>query len=221
MPILYSAIGKGSTVLCFYQQSSDSSYDVLASNILPNLSSVANAKTSYTTNNKLLKLIINGGCNITKPDITELRIKICDTKQAKCDIVTKNDVKTKFLSSNLLDRVQYSVENELNRDFGPVLANLMEKYSNPSTYQTNSHLSSVQAQVDEVKGVMTRNIEAVLQRGQSRCIIGLQPWYHWIAAMVSLDCSYGIIGYPQKLLKYSKKDLLFEYFPRYLIHVLS
>lgn len=75
-----------------------------------------------------------------------------------------NEIKRQFLSGSLAHRAQFAEEGELNRDFEQVLANQMERFS--AVDGGGDQISTLQSQVEEVKGVMTQNIERVLERGQ-------------------------------------------------------
>lgn len=174
MPFLYSAIARGSTIICCHQQEqlsnpqssssfgnenyNQANYSLLVSNILPNISTTSNANTSYTTNNEvMINVMVDGGlvflcaCN---GDIS---------KQRAFEFLA--EIKSTFTSSQaLVHRAATASSNELNRDFAPVMAKKMVEFS-IAPVPTDS-LSIVQAQVEDVKGVMTRNIEAVLDRGQ-------------------------------------------------------
>jgi len=51
MTILYAVIARGPTVLCSHQIGSGN-YDMVMSNVLPNIPTSQDAKTSYTSTNK-------------------------------------------------------------------------------------------------------------------------------------------------------------------------
>jgi len=51
MTILYAVIAHGETVLCSHQIGSGN-YDMVMSNVLPNIPTSQDAKTSYTSTNK-------------------------------------------------------------------------------------------------------------------------------------------------------------------------
>jgi len=54
----------------------------------------------------------------------------------------------------------------MNEEFSPVLRSLMSRYNDPSEATSLDNISRVQGQIDDVKGVMVKNIEAVLERGE-------------------------------------------------------
>jgi len=51
MTILYAVIAHGSTVLCSHQVGTGN-YDMVMLNVLPNIPTTQDAKTSYTSTNK-------------------------------------------------------------------------------------------------------------------------------------------------------------------------
>jgi len=55
MTILYAVIARGPTVLCSHQIGCGN-YDMVMSNILPNIPTACDAKTSYTSTNKYAAL---------------------------------------------------------------------------------------------------------------------------------------------------------------------
>jgi len=131
------------------------SYELVMQSILPNIPTTADAKTSYTSNNNVTfnVLVENGLIYLCASDSEAGRTK---------PFAFLNEIRRQFSSGSLAHRALYASEGELNRDFAPVLANQMEKYSS----QVTDQLSTLQSQVEEVKDVMTQNIERVLERGQ-------------------------------------------------------
>jgi len=155
MTILYSVIARGGTVLCSHQ-SGAGNFDMLMTSILPNIPIASDARTSYTsTNNVTLHVMVETGL-----------IYLCASESdvgKRQPYAFLNEIKRQFLSGSLAHRAQFAEEGELNRDFEQVLANNMERFSADGG---GDQISTLQSQVEEVKGVMTQNIERVLERGQ-------------------------------------------------------
>jgi vesicle-associated membrane protein 7 len=155
MPILYSAIARGSTILCSHQSTIGNFEEVMV-NILPNIPLSQDARTSYTGSNGMtFHVMIESGL-----------IYLCATESddgKRQPYGFLNEIKHQFMSGSLAHRAQFAIEGELNRDFQPVLVSQMERFSEPGG---GDQISSLQSQVEEVKGVMTQNIERVLERGQ-------------------------------------------------------
>lgn len=74
-------------------------------------------------------------------------------------------IKRQFLAGSLASRAQFAIEDELDRDFSPVMASEMQRFSRQDA-SSGDNLTVLQNQVEEVKGVMTQNIEKVLERGE-------------------------------------------------------
>ncbi|XP_062596666.1 vesicle-associated membrane protein 8-like isoform X1 [Saccostrea cucullata] len=73
------------------------------------------------------------------------------------------EIKRKFQSGTLSMRAVSAGHHELDSDFGFIMAQDMEKFSKPGA---GDHVSALRSQVDDVKNVMTQNIERVLDRGE-------------------------------------------------------
>uniref|UniRef100_A0A0B6Y7B5 Vesicle-associated membrane protein 7 n=1 Tax=Arion vulgaris TaxID=1028688 RepID=A0A0B6Y7B5_9EUPU len=75
-----------------------------------------------------------------------------------------SEIKRRFQNGTVYNRAETAGYGELDKDFGFVMSQQMQKFSQPGAGNSGS-VAAVQAQVDEVKGVMSQNIERVLQRG--------------------------------------------------------
>jgi vesicle-associated membrane protein 7 len=74
-----------------------------------------------------------------------------------------NEMVKRFNESSLATRAQFATDGEFDRDFQQVMTGQMDRYSKP---EQTDNISKLHAQVEEVKGVMTQNIEKVLERGE-------------------------------------------------------
>ncbi|KAK2161205.1 hypothetical protein LSH36_120g14010 [Paralvinella palmiformis] len=160
MTIYYSIIARGTTPLCSYQEGAGN-FEQIVSSMLPNIPTRNDARTTYTTNNDFMfHVMIENGI-----------IYLCAT-DPECSKLTAygflNEIKSSFLAGSLAQRAHFAGDNELQRDFSPVLQRKMETYSNSTVgiIDGGGPLSKLQAQVNEVKDVMTQNIEKVLERGE-------------------------------------------------------
>lgn len=157
MVLEYSLIACGPTVLCSYQVGANN-YEAVAVSILPNIQTAVDARTSYTSNSDVVfhVMVDNGLIYLCAAD------RDMGKRQPYAFL---SEIKRQFMSGSLALRAQFAGEGELNRDFGPVLATQMERYSSGAG-GGGDQISTLQSQVEEVKGVMTQNIERVLERGQ-------------------------------------------------------
>ncbi|ELU08344.1 hypothetical protein CAPTEDRAFT_181820 [Capitella teleta] len=156
MTILYSVISRGPTVLCSHASGSGNYHEVVKS-MLPNIPTASDAKTTYTSNNYMFHVMVDSGIIYMCASDPEFGRRV--------PYAFLNEIKDQFYSGSLASRSQFAEENELDRDFSPVLANQMERFSRTDG-ASGDNLTVLQSQVEEVKGVMTQNIEKVLERGE-------------------------------------------------------
>ncbi|KAK3699098.1 hypothetical protein QZH41_008895, partial [Actinostola sp. cb2023] len=75
------------------------------------------------------------------------------------------EIKRRFSNSSLKHRASHAHAFEFKRDFAQVLASQMTIYSDP-VGPSSDNLGKVKREVQDVKDVMTKNIEKVLERGE-------------------------------------------------------
>lgn len=156
MPIRYSLVARGPVILCT-QESGDSAavstnFANEAERIVRNVSTVENSKTTYTASDHFFHVVIENGT-----------IFMCATDaqfRKTRAFAFLEEIQSRFTGGSLTVRAVTARPMELQRDFGAVLASNMKKYS----ADTGDNITRLQAQVEEVRGVMTQNIEKVLER---------------------------------------------------------
>ncbi|KAI0210665.1 hypothetical protein LSAT2_004554 [Lamellibrachia satsuma] len=125
--------------------------------MLPNIPTRSDAKTTYTSNNYLFHVMVENGLIYLATTDTDIGRR----KPYGFLGVIKEEFRRRGLSS----RAQFAEARELQEEFQEVFAEQMEKFS--ATDDTGDHLTVLQSQVNEVKDVMTQNIEKVLERGEN------------------------------------------------------
>ncbi|PVD39465.1 hypothetical protein C0Q70_02096 [Pomacea canaliculata] len=153
MTIIFSGIARGSVLLCSSQTGAGNFEDVMKS-MLSNIPTSSDGKRTYTAHSYDFHCLIENGI-----------IFICATESGagkNSPYSFLSEIKRRFQSGPLASRAMTASVGELSRDFDFVLSQQMKNFSKPGAGDTVSHL---QSQVDEVKGVMTQNIERVLERG--------------------------------------------------------
>ncbi|GAB1597788.1 vesicle-associated membrane protein 711-like [Argonauta hians] len=153
--IHYSCVCRGDTILCSQIKSTAMrNFEDVVTNMLPNIPTHQNKSTTYTSDNYSFHCKVENGllflC-VADPDMG---------KQAPFSFLF--EIKKSFLNGPLAARASSAYSHEFNQNFGPTLEREMEKFSKPGAGSGISHL---QSQVNEVKGILTENIEKVLERG--------------------------------------------------------
>lgn len=153
MTILYSCVARGTTVLCS-DQPGGSSYSVTIGNMLDNISHATDLKKTFTAQNNDYHCLIENGI---------IYVCVTDTGIAKTQPFNfLNEVKRRFTSGPLIARARSAGPGDLDPDFSFVLSQQMKNFSKSGS----GAVSRLQTQIDEVKGVMTQNIEKVIERGE-------------------------------------------------------
>ena len=77
------------------------------------------------------------------------------------------EIKQRFCTGSLKQRARTALSYELKRDFQQVLSSQMEAFnSRGGDGKSSDKLTRVRQDVEDVKGIMTENIEKVLERGE-------------------------------------------------------
>ncbi|XP_048758004.1 vesicle-associated membrane protein 7-like [Ostrea edulis] len=154
MAITYSCISRGTTILCSHQTGAGS-FEKLVQSVLSNIPTRNDGKTTYQSESYSFHCVIENGM-----------IYLC---AANVDFGKKQpyaflaEIKRKFQSGTLAMKAVSAGSHELDSEFGFVMAQDMEKFSKPGA---GDHVTALRSQVDDVKNVMTQNIERVLDRGE-------------------------------------------------------
>lgn len=153
--IQFSAIALGETLLVAHQQGSSGHFEDLTLSMLKNIPSNANTKVTYQSQNYQFHVIVED--QITYLCVAE------ESFGKRVPYAFLQEIKSKFSSTTLRSRAFSARNYEFQQDFGNVLSREMERYSSGDT---GDQLSKARSEVDQVKVIMTQNIERVLQRGE-------------------------------------------------------
>lgn len=151
MTILYSCVSRGTTILCSHSNAG-ASFENEVTSMLPNIPTRNDGKTTYKSNSYLYHCVVDNGI-----------IYLCAAKPEFGKQQSYNflaEIKRKFQGGMTAMKAVNAGSHELDSDFNMVLAQDMERYSK------SDNVSKLRSQVDEVKDVMTQNIERVLERGE-------------------------------------------------------
>ncbi|XP_022249949.1 vesicle-associated membrane protein 7-like isoform X1 [Limulus polyphemus] len=151
--IRYACIARGSVILVSHQKASGD-FENVAHVMLPNIPIAKDTKTTYTSENYLFHVVVENGLIFLCTAPPDFGRRLCYS--------FLSEVKRRFNTNSLMARAKSAITHELGRDFGPILAEEMERYSRG---ESGDNISQLQSQVEQVKGIMTQNIEKVLERG--------------------------------------------------------
>jgi vesicle-associated membrane protein 7 len=152
MPILYSVIARGNTVLARFA-SCTGNFAEVAEQILKNITP-ENAKLTYTHASYLFHYVCEDG--IVYLCITD------DDFQRSTAFAFLDDVKTRFVKQ-YGTRAQTALPFAMDSEFSRVLSSRMKYFSEG---RRGDQVTKVQDQLDELKGIMVKNIDLVANRGE-------------------------------------------------------
>lgn len=151
--IQYSAVARRNIILTSHQ-SGNGHFENVAESMLQNVPDQPNLKVTYTSSSYLFHVVGEDGL-----------IFLCVTDPGFRRGVAYSyleEIRTCFNQTTLLMRAPSARAHELDIEFEHVMEQEMEAYSSG---RKGDQMSQLRMKVDEVKGVMTENIEKVLERG--------------------------------------------------------
>jgi len=152
MPIIYSVVARGNTVLAEYA-SARGNFDQVARKILQKIPT-QNNKMSYTHERHIFHYIVESGITFLCMADEEFGRRV--------PFAFLEDIKNRFFST-YGDRGKTAMAFQMNEDFSRILKSQMDYYSNNPNADK---IKQIQGEVDEVKNVMVTNIEKILERGE-------------------------------------------------------
>eukprot|EP00118_Oscarella_pearsei_P024867 m.306971 g.306971 ORF g.306971 m.306971 type:complete len:219 (+) comp41791_c0_seq1:64-720(+) len=152
MTILYSVVARGTTILARFA-SCTGNFAEVTEQILRNITP-ENAKLTYTHSNYLFHYIHEDG-------IVYLCITT-DDFQRSAAFMYLEDVKGRF-QKQYATRAHTALPFAMDTEFSRVLSTRMKHYSDS---RKGDEMTKVQDQLDELKGIMVKNIDLVANRGE-------------------------------------------------------
>lgn len=150
MPILYGVVARGSTILAKYAGCAGN-FNEVVEQVLSKISP-ENVKMTYTHGSYLFHYI-------SEKKIIYLCITDDDFERSKAFLYL-NEIRRRF-ETQYGDRAQTALPYAMNSDFSRTLAAQMRHFS-----AERDNISQVEAQVDELKGIMVKNIDNLASRGE-------------------------------------------------------
>ncbi|CAG0882805.1 unnamed protein product [Darwinula stevensoni] len=152
MPLLYSVVARGTTILAKHANCTGNFQEVL-NQILPKIPP-EDSKLTYSHGSYLFHYIMEGG-------IIYLCISDDDFERSRAFLFL-NEVKKRF-QMTYGSRVQTALPYAMNSEFSRVLANEMRHFSDARDDDT---IAKVQGELDELKHIMVQNIDSLASRGE-------------------------------------------------------
>ncbi|XP_050307862.1 vesicle-associated membrane protein 7 [Anthonomus grandis grandis] len=152
MPILYSVVSRGTTVLAKYASCAGNFAEVTEQVIakIPDY----NDRLTYTHGNYLFHYICENR-------IIYMCITDNEFERSRAFLFL-NEIKRRF-QANYGPTAESALAYSLNAEFARILANEMKHYSESHDVDT---ISKVHSELDELKNIMVKNIDSVALRGE-------------------------------------------------------
>ncbi|XP_035828265.1 vesicle-associated membrane protein 7, partial [Aplysia californica] len=151
MPILYSVVARGTTVLAKYA-SCAGNFTEVTEQILTKIPQ-ENSKLTYSHGSYLFHYV-------TEERLVYLCITDDEFERSKA-FMYLNEIKRRFQSQYGV-RAQTALPYAMNSDFSRTMSSQMRSVSEDKPDQ----VTKVQDQVEELKGIMVRNIDQLAERGE-------------------------------------------------------
>lgn len=155
MSLLYGAISRGKTILAKYASCSGN-FQEITDHLLVKIGP-ENSKMTYTQRNYLFHYIVEDG-------ITYLCITDDDFERSKA-FSFLTDIKKRF-HKTYRNRIQTALPYAMQGEFSRVMAAEMRHYSDPVASRQTQNMARVEEELDELKGIMVKNIDSIAQRGE-------------------------------------------------------
>jgi vesicle-associated membrane protein 7 len=152
MPLIYSLVSRGSTILCEHTDAAGN-FTTVTQAILDKIPA-SNGKMSYVYDKYLFHYIAEDGI-----------VYLCMADEEfgrRIPFAFLDDIKNRFKAA-FGSQAKTAVAYSLNSDFAKVLKKQMDYYSNNPNADK---LNEVRGEIAAVKEVMVQNIEKVLERGE-------------------------------------------------------
>ncbi|KAL8616812.1 Vesicle-associated membrane protein [Nucella lapillus] len=152
MPILFSLISRGTAILAKYA-SCAGNFTEVAEQIIAKIPHEEDSKLTYSHNSYLFHYVTEAG-------FIYLGITDDDFERSKA-FMFLNEIKRRF-QMQYGARAKSALPYAMNSEFSRVLATQMRIASD----MKGDQLTKVQDEVDELKGIMVRNIDQIADRGE-------------------------------------------------------
>lgn len=168
-PLLYACIAHNTTILTEHTTSAASNTSSLASLILPKIDHLLPQKLTYTHNSNFIHYIASAPSEYpSSPSAGGLTFLVVAASSAgrRIPFGFLVEIKNRFLAQFPPDSTDFaSLPNYGAGSFNTELKKLMIDYGTTKSGQQDA-INNVQNEIDNVRDIMTENIERVLERGE-------------------------------------------------------
>ncbi|XP_065181587.1 uncharacterized protein LOC135812190 [Sycon ciliatum] len=160
MSLIYALVCRGTTVLCDFTDMTGN-FETITISMLGRLSKNTEKRVTFHAGEYNYHVINSDGLSYI--------VMANKNLQDKYAFAYLRDIRTRFAQGPLVERAITAKSYELRRDFTHVLGSQMEFHR--EEMNRPNRLEELSSQVEEVKGIMTQNIERVLERGEKLDIL--------------------------------------------------
>ncbi|KAG6365921.1 hypothetical protein INS49_000097 [Diaporthe citri] len=181
-PLLYSCIAHNTTILAECTTSAASQTSSLASLILPKINHDTPQKLTYTHGNHHIHYIAESPSeHSSSPAAGGLTFLVVAESSLgrRIPFGYLFEIRKRFLSQFPPESTAYDdLPNYGAGSFNAELKSLMVEYGATSGGRDDA-ITTAQREIDDVRGIMTRNIEGLLERGERMICLGLKREMWW------------------------------------------
>jgi len=169
-PLLYACIAHNTTILTEHTTSASSQTSSLASLVLPKIAHTTAQKLTYTHNNNFIHYIADAPSEYAPESSSAgglTYLVVADSSLGRrVPFGFLFEIKKRFLAQYPPERTDFaSLPNYGAGSFNTELKKLMVDYGTTKAGQQDA-ISNVQGEIDNVRGIMSQNIESLLERGE-------------------------------------------------------
>jgi len=167
-PLLYSCIAYKSTILCEHTSSAASATSGLASVVLPKINHSESEKRTYVHGDNHIHYISDATTSTESPSAAGVTYMVVATANLgrRIPFGYLVEIKNRFLAKFPPDSTDFSSLPAYGAAaFNSELRKLMVDFGSSKAGQEDA-FRNVQREIDDVRGIMTENIERVLERGE-------------------------------------------------------
>uniref|UniRef100_A0A7S3Q5V1 V-SNARE coiled-coil homology domain-containing protein n=2 Tax=Chaetoceros debilis TaxID=122233 RepID=A0A7S3Q5V1_9STRA len=155
MPILYSLVSRGNTVLAEYTATLATGNFPTVTRMLLAKIPAADGKMTYVYDDYVFHYVVESGiCYLCMSD---------EKNKHRLPYAFLQDMKDLFLGKFGMDAAHRAIAFSFNEEFSPIIQQRMDHYNSGGAMD---NIDALKNQIDDVKEGMVQNIEKVLERGE-------------------------------------------------------